>query len=171
MTSNLAFRGLPPRPSDLAQVALEFLVSAGRPVRILSEPLMRSPFFAAIGLLLVMLTGMQSSWAAFACRFDGKVRDHCCCVPRQQGADEPLNSAPSLAAQGCCDVSISALREAPPARETAPAAAHHPSVIAPAISAASFKPRIENVIATLAIARPPPPPRIALFLDKQALLR
>lgn len=131
---------------------------------------MRSPLFVAIGLLLVVLLGVQSAWAEFACRVDGKVRDHCCCANSQREADDPVDGAPRITSQGCCDVSISVRREAPPARETAPAVFPHHSVEVPAISVAIFVPRIEKASTILAIARPPPP-RIALFLDKQAILR
>lgn len=128
------------------------------------------PLLAAIVLPLVVIVGFQSAWAAFACRVDGKVRDHCCCKADKQDREKPVDDAPRMAAQSCCDVTIYESAEAPVAREVERAVfAHLPAVI-PTVAFTIEAPRVERV-ATIALMARPPPSRVPLFLDKQALLR
>ena len=137
--------------------------------RLVRRPL-RKPLLAAVVLPLVVIVGFQSAWASFACRVDGIVRDECCCKHDKREKEQPADSAPHIAPQNCCDVSIYEHRDAPLARETERAAFHHDATIIEAPAFAVVSPRIASATAIVAMARPPPP-RIALFLDKHALLR
>lgn len=137
--------------------------------RLVRRPL-RKPLLAAVVLPLVVIVGFQSAWAAFACRVDGQVRDHCCCKADKRAKKQPVDNAPRIAAQSCCDVSFYEQRDAPLAREADRAVFHHDAVMMAVPVFTVVSPRIESARAIVAMARPPPP-RIALFLDKHALLR
>ncbi|MGE0548835.1 MAG: hypothetical protein AB7L94_30005 [Kofleriaceae bacterium] len=127
------------------------------------------PLLAALVLPLVVIVGFQSAWAAFACRIDGKVRDECCCKHEKKEREQPVDEPARVVAPGCCDVTIHEAREAPLVREADRATFTHVPVMVPAIAHAIVPPRAER-IATIA-TMPRPPPRIPLFLDKQAILR
>jgi hypothetical protein len=120
-------------------------------------------------LPLVVIVGFQSAWAAFACRVDGKVRDECCCKHENKERKQPIDEPPRMAAQGCCDVTIHEAREAPIVREVDRATFTYVPVVVPAIALAIVTPRAEHVATVATMARPPP--RVPLFLDKQAILR
>ncbi|MBA2542364.1 MAG: hypothetical protein H0V17_22170 [Deltaproteobacteria bacterium] len=135
----------------------------------MSRPL-RRPLLAIAVLPLVVLVGFQSAWAAFACRIDGKVRDHCCCKPEKRERDRgPADGAPRIKAQSCCDVVFHEPSEAPVTREAEQSLFAHADIIVPTVSIAIVSPRVERVVSFAAMARPPP--RVALYLDKHALLR
>ena len=129
---------------------------------------LRRPLLAIAVLPLVVLAGFQSAWAAFACRMDGEVRDHCCCKPEKR--DRRLaDDGPRIKAQGCCDVAFHEASEAPVAREADRAMFAHAEIFVPTLSLTIVSPRVKRVVSFAAMARPPP--RIALYLDKHALLR
>lgn len=127
------------------------------------------PLLAALVLPLVVIVGFQSAWAAYACRIDGKVRDACCCKHDKKDRKKPIDDAPRMAAQGCCDVTINELKEAPVVIEGDRATFTHVPVVVPAIAHTIVAPRIERIATVATMARPPP--RVPLFLDKQAILR
>lgn len=129
------------------------------------------PILAALVLPLVVIVGFQSAWAAYACRVDGRVRSECCCKPPEKDRDQraPADGAPRMAPQGCCDVTIREPSEPPVIRETDGAAFASIPVVVPAIASVIAPRRIERAASIATMARPPP--RIPLFLDKQALLR
>ena len=118
---------------------------------------------------LVVIVGLQSAWAAFACRADGRVRDRCCCPAPERSDRAPADGEPRIVAR-CCAVSIHARPEAPIAREVdrtvtvAPLVAVVSSIANPIVAP---PPGRAPLVATL--ARPPPPAE--LYLDKHALLR
>lgn len=127
------------------------------------------PLLAALVLPLVVIVGFQSAWAAYACRIDGKVRDECCCKHDKTERKKPVDDAPRMAAQSCCDVTINGAPEAPLVREADRATFTHLPVVVPAIAHAIVPPPVERVATVATMARPPP--RVPLFLDKQAILR
>lgn len=130
----------------------------------------RRPLLALAVLPLVVIVGFQSAWAAFACRFDGEVRDRCCC-PSKQDRDEVRDDAPRVEARCCCDITFHASIDAPDAREAGRADFAHLELVLPTTTFVIVAPRPERMAAIQTLARPPPPPRIALYLDKHALLR
>ncbi len=119
---------------------------------------------------LIVMIGLESAWAAYACRMDGEVRDRCCCpaVPRAEatGAD-----GPAIDARCCCDVTIHDASDAPSAlseRTTArPPLPHLALALPPLVVAATV--HVTQIASVHRLARPPP--RVALYLDKHALLR
>jgi hypothetical protein len=122
----------------------------------------------ALVVPLVVIVGLQSAWAAYVCRLDGKVRDHCCCAAEREHP-RPTDDATHIAARGCCDVTVHATREAPAARAATAATFVHVPLVLPVVAFVRPAPRPARVVT---IAHPPrPPPRVPLFLDKQALLR
>jgi hypothetical protein len=129
------------------------------------------PLLAALVLPLVVILGFQSAWAAYACSMDGKVRDTCCCEPskstKQEREREP--DVPTIAARRCCDVTIHEPAQTPVVREVESAAFAHLLAIVPAPTFAIAPPRYEHVMAVEMPARPPP--RVPIYLAKQALLR
>lgn len=127
------------------------------------------PLLAALVLPLVVIVGFQSAWAAYACRFDGNVRDECCCKHDKKERKKPVDDAPRIAAQGCCDVTLNGAPEAPLVREADRATFTHLPVVVAAIAHAIVPPPFKRVATVATMARPPP--RVPLFLDKQAILR
>ena len=117
---------------------------------------------------LVMLIGFQSAWAAFACRMDGEVRDVCCCPPKK-AKQKPSSEDTQLQAQGCCDVTIHTRDEATPGREPSRFELAAFEIVAPVATPLRPQERVERSPSVHTFARPPP--RIALYLDKHALLR
>jgi hypothetical protein len=119
-------------------------------------------------LPLVMLVGLRSAWAAYACRMDGEVRSACCC-PKAK-AKVPAGTAPRVEARCCCDVTIHEATQNPTARE--PVRAGFDAPIVGVTVPAALLPRL---VTTIDRVRPdsarPPPPLVASFLDKQAILR
>ena len=129
------------------------------------------PLLVAVVVPLIVSVGLQSAWAAFACRVDGQVRDYCCCKPEKQESesDAPHQDVPRLAARGCCDVTIREATEAPPVRESDRATVAYLPVVGTTLTLAVITPSVERVVPIATMARPPP--RIAIFLDKHAILR
>lgn len=129
----------------------------------------RRSLLATAVLPLMVIVGFQSAWAAYACRIDGKVRDHCCCKAARHDKGAPADDAARMKPQGCCEVSISKLSRAPEAREAAQVASAPPDVTVSIASTPLLPLRVERVLAGARDARAPP--RIPIFLDKQAILR
>jgi hypothetical protein len=129
------------------------------------------PLLVALAVPLVVIVGLQSAWAAFACRVDGRVRDYCCCEPEKPERDDRAarEDAPRIAARGCCDVTIHEVTEAPIVREADRATVSYIPAIGATQAVAVAAPRIERDAPIATMARPPP--RIAIFLDKHAILR
>lgn len=127
------------------------------------------PLLTALVLPLVVIVGFQSAWAAYACRIDGKVRDHCCCKTEKKTQRTPVDDGPRITRPDCCDVTINEATEAPRMREAARATFEHVPVVVPAVMPAIVAPRVEHVTAVATMARPPP--RVPVFLDKHAILR
>lgn len=117
----------------------------------------------------MLIVGLQSAWAAYLCTRDGITRTSCCCTGAKRDKRENIDLIPTIKAQGCCEVSIHETKQAPAARdEQRPTFAHVDVVLTIAPSAPAVS-RIERVVAPSLKARPPP--RLPLFLDKQAILR
>lgn len=128
------------------------------------------PLLAALVLPLVVIVGFQSAWAAYACRMDGKVRDECCCKPDKKERKKSADETPQLSAQGCCDVTIHEADEAPVVREADRATLIGVPAMVPIIAQhVIIRPRLERQTAIARTSRPPP--RVPVFLDKQAILR
>lgn len=128
------------------------------------------PVLAAAVLPLVVIVGFQSAWAAYACSADGEVRDHCCCPAKQDDDREPADGAPRIERQACCAISQHSSPDVPVAREVAREAFTPLVLIVPAAPLALITPPAQRDTTTIAtMARPPP--RVALYLDKHALLR
>jgi hypothetical protein len=126
---------------------------------------------AALVLPLVVIVGFHSAWAAFACRIDGQVRDHCCCEANKTKREKLHDDAPpSIASRCCCDVSIHEAPAAPVVRELERASFGFTPLVVPTVTFTIAAPRVEHLTTIVTMARPPPP-RLALYLDKQALLR
>jgi len=123
------------------------------------------PLLAAVVLPLVVIVGFQTAWAAYACGSDGRVRDHCCCKQKKSQSDGVAH----LARQRCCAMSINALPDQPVARAPERASFDAAVPVAPMASLPVVAPPVERVISLNQLARPPP--RTALYLDKQSLLR
>lgn len=131
---------------------------------------MRRPLLAAVVLPLVVIVGFQSAWAAYACRVDRKVRDHCCCkTEKRDHAQREAPDVPRITARGCCDVTIHEQPKTPDAREAARPVLAHLDVVVPVLTVAPIVARVEHVAPSVTGARAPP--RVPLFLDKHALLR
>jgi hypothetical protein len=128
----------------------------------------RRPILAAAVLPLVVIVGFQSAWAAFACGVDGKVRDHCCCKAGREDRS-PVEPVPRIDAKGCCEASFHEVTSAPLAREVERAVFGHLARAVP-VTAIVVVPDAERPRTIATLARPPPP-RVALYLDKHALLR
>jgi hypothetical protein len=128
------------------------------------------PLLVALVVPLIVIVGLQSAWAAFAC-VDGQVRDYCCCEPEKQARDDRAarEDAPRIAARGCCDITIHEVTEAPIVREVERATLAYLPAVGATHALAVVAPRIERDVPTASLARPPP--RIAIFLDKRAILR
>ena len=126
------------------------------------------PLLTALVLPLVVVVGFQSAWAAYACRVDGEVRDRCCC-PAKKRAHTPAGEAPRISVQSCCDVTVHEPRDARLVREVDRATVAHVPAVVPVVAPLTVAPRAERVVTIAMMARPPP--RVPLFLDKQAILR
>lgn len=121
-------------------------------------------------LPLVVLIGLRSAWAAYACRIDGDVRDTCCCPKSRKTADAAAtDEPPRMAAACCCDVTSGESADAPQAREVDRLA----DFSAPALVAQTIDFSIRALTTTPlmrhSLARPPPP--VPAYLAKRAILR
>jgi hypothetical protein len=130
---------------------------------------------AAAVLPLVLLIGLRSAWAAYACRIDGEIREACCCPKKEKTEKDreraPVDEAPRMAASCCCDVTMGESPEAPQARETN-------RVHASGVPLALVATRIELSVLTPVGARtawhalPRAPPRaVPTYLANRTILR
>lgn len=126
------------------------------------------PILAAAVLPLVIIVGLRSAWAAYACRIDGEVRSACCC-PKAKQAPRP-DVAPRVAARCCCDVKVYAATQSPAAREAVGS-----GFAAPIVAVTVPPALLARAVTAIDRIRPdsarPPPPLVVGFLDKQAILR
>lgn len=123
-------------------------------------------------LPLALLIGLRSAWAAYACRIDGEVRDACCCSKgATDGRRAPADSAPSIAATSCCDVTTGESTAGPQAHKTERAGVDD---IALASVATATEVSVRSPVAVRlswnAFARPPPRP-VPLYLANRTILR
>jgi hypothetical protein len=126
----------------------------------------------AAALPLVVMIGLGSAWASFACRIDRTTRTHCCC-PKAKAEDRSEPRMPTVRAAGCCDVSVHRSAPMPSYRDKAPLV--RAGTDAPASATVALLVEPARIAATpfdvgwSETARPPP--RVASFLDKSAILR
>lgn len=122
-------------------------------------------------LPLIVLVGLRSAWAAYACSVDGKMRDACCCPKDDDDKRSPSDGAPRIQAPDCCDVTSGETPEGPDAREAdrlrtldAPATASvSVTFTAPIVPAEATRTRTTY-------ARPPPR-AIPTYLANRTILR
>ncbi len=114
----------------------------------------------------MLIIGLESAWAAFACRMDGEVRDRCCC-PRTARDETPQDT--SIVARCCCDVTVHASADVSPAREQSRVEQTLVVVVLPTLVLAPLSVRASRILEITPIARPPP--WRTLYLDKHSLLR
>lgn len=126
----------------------------------------RKPWIAIAVVPLMLIIGLESAWAAFACRMDGEVRDRCCC-PSTSREEAPSNT--TIDARCCCDITLHASADVAPAREQSRIEQAHVAVVMPVVILAPVLVRTSRILEVTPIARPPP--WRALYLDKQSLLR
>jgi hypothetical protein len=118
---------------------------------------------------LIVLIGLRSAWALYACSMDGKVRETCCCPKSKK---QPAHDqAPRIVRADCCDVTLGKATEQPDAREADRTSTGNDLSIAtaPAVIALPFvqpTPRYERTT----FARPPPP-AVPTFLANRTILR
>jgi|SRR5690349_9203104 len=129
---------------------------------------LRRLILASAVLPLVVIVGLRSAWAAYACRIDGEVRSACCC-PKPK-ATHRVDETPRVAARCCCDVEVHVAAQNPTASEATRAGFDAPvlAVTIPPALVARFITAIDPVRPDSAR---PPPPAVVGFLDKQAILR
>jgi len=115
----------------------------------------------------MVIIGLQSAWAAFACRMDGEVRDRCCC-PRTSRDETPRDTT-TIDARCCCDITLHASAEVSPVRDQPRIDQTHVAMVLPTVTLAPLSVRASRILEITPIARPPP--WRALYLDKHSLLR
>ncbi|MBA3394463.1 MAG: hypothetical protein H0T89_17595 [Deltaproteobacteria bacterium] len=126
---------------------------------------------AAAVLPLVLLVGLRSAWAAYACRIDGEVRASCCC-PKKEAKGLLADGAPRLAARDCCDVTIGEQSAAPQLRESERLQPNHAPDSAIATSLAPAAPPTLRTATTSRVQRArPPPSAIPTYLVNRTILR
>ena len=135
-------------------------------------PRFRRIVLAAAVLPLVVLIGLRSAWAMYACQIDGEVRDACCCPKKEKDRDrEPADEAPRMAASCCCDVTVGESSDAPQARETDRTQANDGAVVLVASTAdLSMLAPVGTRTRWHAFARPPPR-SVPTYLANRSILR
>ncbi len=135
-------------------------------------PRARRTVLVAAVLPLVVLIGLRSAWAAYACRMDGQIREACCC-PKQETNSEhaPADGAPRMAASSCCDVTIGEAADTPQLRETARCHADDAPLVLVTIATDSSVVRpVDRRVPSNAFARPPPS-SVPTYLANRSILR
>jgi hypothetical protein len=124
---------------------------------------------AAVVLPLVLLIGLRTAWAAYACQMDGELRAACCCPAPTSPERVPADGAARLASAACCDLQLGEPASAPEAREAERACSHHDHipVIAPRFHAPVAT--VSRATGPVANARPPPT-ALPLYLANLTLL-
>lgn len=120
-------------------------------------------------LPLVVLIGLRSAWAAYACTIDREVRTSCCCPKPSDAAKAPRDGM-QIGARCCCEITTGESSASPDTladssrldtlSSAAVAAAPAPIVVAQSIAAIV---RIER-------ARPPPSSVPAYLFNRTILL-
>jgi hypothetical protein len=106
---------------------------------------------------LIMVIGLRSAWAQYACSMDGRVRAGCCCPQKPKDKRSAPDAAPTMKAQGCCDVTVMASSAPPNAREVERSRDLDVGSIAIGDAPAIEPRRHVATMASIAFARPPPP--------------
>ncbi len=137
--------------------------------RVYTGAVSRRIVLAIAVLPLIVLVGMRSAWAAYACRVDGQVRTACCCPKKQ--THTPADHAPRMAAADCCDVTVGTATAAPDTREAdrAPTGVHVPVVAT--VPAIVLPPRASRLGAGAATQARPPPRTLPTYLANRTILR
>ena len=122
---------------------------------------------------LVLLIGLRSAWAAYACRIDGEVRNACCCPKKDKDSDRAPVETPRMSASCCCDITVGETADAPQARETD--RGHHANDVALAFIATTLDRSVVvdpagTRMMVHAFARPPPR-SVPTYLANRAILR
>ena len=79
---------------------------------------MRRIVLTAAVVPLVVLIGLRSAWASFACSMTGEVLAECCCPKKPDRERAPLDGAPRVEASCCCDVTFTELSKGSDVRES-----------------------------------------------------
>lgn len=134
------------------------------------SPRLRRIVLATAVLPLVVLIGLRSAWAYYACTVTGEVRTACCC-PQKAESERPVDDAQRIDANCCCDVSIGESSNAPDARTSdASRAVDVPWV--GAVAAIAPLPRTTRPATRIAMARPPPLiAAVPTYLANRTILR
>ena len=137
---------------------------------VVSRRLRRIALTAAV-LPLVVLFGLRSAWAQYACAVDGRSRSSCCCPKKAAARHEPADGTPRLAASRCCAVTVGETSVPPAVRATDSSRADDVPWPA-AVGAAAPAPAVPASIASphIALARPPPP-ALPAYLANRTILR
>jgi hypothetical protein len=118
---------------------------------------------------LIVLIGLRSAWAMYACSMDGKVRETCCCPKSKK---QPAHDqAPRIVNADCCDVTVGKITDQPDAREADRLnSGNDLSIVAApvAIMLPLVQPTQRRVRTTFAR---PPPPSVPAFLANRTILR
>lgn len=137
------------------------------------SPRFRRIVLAVAVVPLVLLIGLRSAWAAYACRIDGEVRKACCCPQKEKDSDRaPADEPARMSASCCCDITVGETADAPQARETDRG---HPNDVALAFSTTTLdssmavKPAGTGMLVH-AFARPPPR-SVPTYLANRTILR
>ena len=132
---------------------------------------MRRPFLAAVMLPLVVLVGLRSAWAAYACSLDGEVRAACCC-PQKSDAQRPSDGAPRVKASCCCEITVGESSVPPDARLAEASRTDELGWVAVAIGMPELAPRTTVPLLRSSFARPPPPrSAVPTYLANRTILR
>lgn len=122
-------------------------------------------------LPLLVLIGLRSAWAAYACRMDNQIREACCCPEKEtDGERAPADGAPRMASASCCDVTIGESADTPQARETARDGNEAPLVLVTTLADASLVAPVARRVPSNAFARPPPR-SVPTYLANRTILR
>jgi hypothetical protein len=131
----------------------------------------RTIVLAAAVLPLVVLIGLRSAWAAYACSVDGEVRAACCC-PQKSDEQRPGDGAPRVEASCCCEITVGESSVPPDARLAEPSRIHELSWVAVAVVMPGLAARATPPALGIAYARPPPPKSaLPTYLANRTILR
>lgn len=128
---------------------------------------------AAAVLPLLVLVGLRSAWASYACRIDLEVRTACCCPHDAKNAksQQPSPSdGPHLQARCCCDVTLGAASVAPDARADHARPDDVPTTIVAAAHTTMVPVRSTSFVGWTGFARPPPRSNPIYLVNRAILL-
>jgi hypothetical protein len=125
----------------------------------------------AIAVLpLVVLVGLRSAWAAYACRVDRQVRSECCCGAKKSSSQHrPADDGPRLQASSCCDVMHGESAPPPDARTTE---AHQTDFVPCLIASVPVapEPAVRTSRGEFEHSARPPPPDVPIYLANRSIL-